>query len=119
MANKIKWFVLSGMIFLISSCYYDKEELLYPGGNNCSATVKKFATEVNPLIQTKCAFASDCHASGSTNSGGPLVNYDQIRNKSGIIRHQVVTGVMPKTGSLTSDELKTIVCWIDSGSPLN
>jgi hypothetical protein len=100
------------------SCYYDKEELLYPGISDCQLNAK-FASTVNPIIQSKCAISPDCHASGSTNTAGPLTNYTQIKNLSAVIRGQVVSGLMPKTGSLTSTELQTIVCWVDSGAPNN
>jgi hypothetical protein len=110
-------FTLSALIGL-GSCYYDKEELLYPGNSNCQLNAK-FAANVNPIIQSKCAISPDCHASGSTNTGGPLTNYTQISNMAPVIKGQVVSGLMPKTGSLTSTELQTIVCWVDAGAPNN
>jgi len=119
MVNKIKWVVMVSIMFVIISCYYDKEALLYPGENNCSGTDKKFSTDVHPVIQSKCSYASDCHGTGSTNSGGLLTNYSQIKNSVLNIRNQIVIGSMPKNGSLTNAELQTILCWIDSGSPFN
>ena len=115
----MKWFVMVSIMFVISGCYYDKEALLYPGVNTCSGTQKKFATEVHPVIQSKCSYSSDCHSSGSTNFGGPLTNYNQIKNSALTIKNQIVIGSMPKNGSLTNSELQTILCWIDSGSPFN
>jgi hypothetical protein len=108
---------LSAFICL-ASCYYDKEELLYPGGSDCQLNAK-FAANVNPIIQTKCAMAPECHGSGSTNYAGPLTNYNLIHNLAPAIKVQVVTGTMPKTGSLTAQELQTIVCWIDAGAQNN
>ena len=107
------------LLALISfaSCYYDKEELLYPS-SNCEQNAK-FAANVNPIIQSKCAMSPDCHASGSTNYAGPLTNYNLIHNLAPAIKTQVLTGAMPKTGSLTSTELQTIVCWIDAGAQNN
>ena len=102
----------------LGGCYYDKEELLYPGSTDCQLNAK-FAANVNPIIQSKCAISPDCHASGSTNTAGPLTNYTQIHNLSAVIKGQVISGLMPKTGSLTSAELQTIVCWIDAGAPNN
>lgn len=101
-----------------SGCYYDKEELLYPGGSNCSGSANKFSN-VNPIIQSKCGFSSSCHAAGSTNSGGPLTSYDLIKAKASNIKLQVQTGLMPQTGSLTPTELQSIVCWVESGAPNN
>ena len=119
MAIQVKWFVLGTFLILFSSCYYDKEEILYPRERDCGGITRKFSTEVLPVMQTKCSFASDCHGTGSTNSGGLLTNYDNIKNKAILVRHQVLIGAMPKGGSLTATELNTIVCWIDSGSPNN
>ena len=102
----------------LQSCYYDKEEVLYPGVSDCQLNAK-FTATVNPIIQSKCAISPDCHASGSTNTAGPLTNFTQIHNLSAVIRGQIVSGIMPKTGSLNSTELQTIVCWIDAGAPNN
>ena len=113
----ITLFSISSLICL-GSCYYDKEEILYPGNSSCQLNAK-FTANVNPIIQSKCAISVDCHATGSTNSAGPLTNYTQISTLAPVIRGQVVSGIMPKTGSLTSTELQTIVCWIDSGAPNN
>ena len=112
--------VLLTLLALISfaSCYYDKEELLYPASSNCEQNAK-FAANVNPIIQSKCAMSPDCHASGSTNYAGPLTNYNLIHNLAPAIKTQVLTGAMPKTGSLTATELQTIVCWIDAGAQNN
>lgn len=101
-----------------TGCYYDKEELLYPGGTNCVGSANKFSN-VNPIIQSKCAFSSSCHAVGTSNSGGPLTSYDLIKAKASQIKLQVQTGLMPQTGSLTATELQSIVCWVESGAPNN
>ena len=107
------------ILFAISGCYYDKEELLYPGGNSCQTSATKFAAHVNPIIQSKCATTPDCHAAGSSNSGGALTDYNKIKNMSAVIRGQVISGLMPKTGSLSAAEKQSIICWIDSGAPNN
>jgi hypothetical protein len=105
-------------LFGVAGCYYDKEEVLYPGSSDCQLN-SKFSADVFPIIQNKCATSPDCHASGSTNAAGPLTSYTLIHNLAPVIRGQIVSGIMPKTGSLTPNELQTIVCWIDSGAPNN
>jgi hypothetical protein len=115
--STIMMLTLSALTFF-ASCYYDKEEVLYPGGSDCQVNAK-FTANVNPIIQAKCATTPDCHASGSTNYAGPLTSYDLIHNLVPAIKVQVISGTMPKTGSLTSSELQTIVCWIDAGAPNN
>src|SRR3982751_1698904 len=71
------------VVILGAGCYYDKEEVLYPGSSECQLTAR-FSANVFPLIQTKCAISPDCHASGSTNTAGPLTNYTQIHNLSAV-----------------------------------
>lgn len=103
---------------LASGCYYDKEEILYPGGSACNGAANKFS-DVNPIVQSKCSFSSSCHGSGSSNAGGVLTSYDLIKNKAASIKLQVQTGLMPQTGSLTAAEKQSIICWVEAGAPNN
>jgi hypothetical protein len=103
---------------LISSC--SKE-----GGGGGSTTVdcntvsnKAFAADVNPIIQSTCAI-SGCHASGSTNGPGALTSYTEIFNARTNIRSAVSSGRMPQTGSLSTSQKNSIICWIDGGAPNN
>lgn len=110
-------FVITGFV-LFAGCYYDKEELLYPGGTACGGVDAKFSTKVLPLMQTRCAIGG-CHDAASTNHGGPFTNYNQIKAKSNEIRSAVLTGLMPQGSSLTPEEIKLISCWVEGGSPNN
>jgi hypothetical protein len=108
--------VLTGGILLIYGCYNNKEELLY-GNTSCDGNTS-FALNVNPIIQANCAIP-DCHAAGSTNGPGPLITYEQIKNVDVKIKSAVVSRFMPKTGSLTASQIRTISCWVDAGAPNN
>ncbi|MBO9635654.1 MAG: hypothetical protein J7578_21300 [Chitinophagaceae bacterium] len=115
--------IIAGLILLLSvSCSSKKEDPINNGGGtggaSCDGVNAKFATDVQPIIQANCQ-TSGCHDASSTNGPGPLTSYDKIKNASSNIRQAVVSRVMPKGGSLTADQIKTIVCWIDSGSPNN
>lgn len=91
-----------------------------PGTLDCSTvTAKKFAADVSPIIESKCATNSSCHGSGSGNGPGALLNYTAIFNARVQIRTAVSTGIMPKTGSITTAQKNSILCWIDSGAPEN
>jgi len=83
---------------------------------DCSGATKSFATDVNPIIQSTCATNTGCHASGSVNGPGPLTTYLQILNARVEIRSAVSTGRMPQTGSLTTAQKNSIICWIDNGA---
>ncbi len=93
------------------------------GGNtttiDCTGAAKSFTADVNPIIQSTCATGSNCHAAGSVNGPGELLTYSEIAKASANIRAAVISGVMPKTGSLTASEKNTIICWIDNGSSNN
>ena len=83
-----------------------------------TVTNKAFAADVKPIIQSSCAIGG-CHDAVSTNGPGPLTNYSQVFNARTAIRTAVSAGTMPKTGSLTSSQKNSILCWIDSGAPNN
>lgn len=85
-------------------------------GTSCDGVTAKFAANVLPLIQTKCATNSGCHAAGASNSGGVLTTYAQISAKASAIKSSVNAGTMPKSGSLTSSEKAIIACWVDAGA---
>jgi hypothetical protein len=107
--------ILTGM-FLFLGCVNDKEEILY--GMSCDGPTPSFTTDITPVIQTNCAIP-DCHAAGTSNGPGPLTSYTQIKNAAGDIKLAVVTRFMPKDGSLTTSQIKTISCWVDAGAPNN
>jgi uncharacterized membrane protein len=110
-------FAITGFV-LFAGCYYDKEDLLYPGGTPCGGVDAKFSTKVFPLMQNRCAIGG-CHDAASTNHGGPFTNYDQIKAHVIEIRSAVLSGLMPQGSSLTADEIKLITCWIEGGAPNN
>ena len=83
----------------------------------CTGT-KTFSSDVSPIIQSVCA-TSGCHNAGSTNGPGPLTTYQQVFNARTQIRSAVSTGLMPKNGTLTSDQKAAITCWIDAGASNN
>ncbi len=85
----------------------------------CAGLSFKFAADVQPIINASCANSSNCHGSGSLNSGGPLTDYNLIFAKRSNIKFQIENGLMPKVGSLTTDQKNKIICWINSGAPNN
>lgn len=102
--------VLLMMIIGVTACSYDKEVL-----SPCGPTPSKFSADVFPLMQTRCA-TPQCHASNSTNIGGPFTNYSQIKAKATQIRQAIESGLMPQGSSLTQTEINTISCWVESGA---
>jgi uncharacterized membrane protein len=102
---------------IITACSKDKG-----GGSipvDCSTvTNKAFIADVSPIIQSSCA-VSGCHAAGSFNGPGALTGYSEIFNARSNIRSAVASGRMPQSGSLSTAQRNSIICWIDSGAPNN
>jgi len=86
------------------------------GSVDCTGAAKLFSTDVNPIIQSTCATGSSCHGTGSINGPGELRTYSEIANAHTAIRAAILSGLMPKTGSLTNAQKNTIICWIDNGA---
>ena len=89
------------------------------GGTNCNGVASAFAANVSPIIQNSCATDATCHGAGSVNGPGPLLNYTQVFNARVAIKTAVANGTMPKTGTLTTAQKNSIICWVDSGAPNN
>lgn len=83
---------------------------------NCTGVAATFAANVNPIIQTSCATDASCHGSGSVNGPGPLLTYSQISGASALIKTVIANGTMPKTGTFTTAQRNTIICWVNAGA---
>lgn len=85
---------------------------------NCTGVASAFAANVNPIIQSTCTDAA-CHGAGSINGPGPLLTYTQISGAAALIKTAVANGTMPKTGTLTTAQKNSIICWVNAGAPNN
>jgi hypothetical protein len=84
-----------------------------------------YAKTIAPIVEAKCA---TCHQPGGIGPM-PLNNYQQIKGFSPMIREVIRTHRMPPyladetvgafqdDDRLTPDQMKTLVHWIDAGSP--
>lgn len=112
-------------VSLFESCYYDKEELLYPNSKlPCdTSAVAKFASDVLPVMNTSCN-PSGCHNSTDASSGVILDTYAGVKiqalNGRLMSSTNQTNGTMPKGSSkLPNCTLAKIQKWINSGSPNN
>jgi hypothetical protein len=78
---------------------------------SCSGISPKFSTDVQPILNTLCSVNSNCHATGSANSGGALTTYTQVNAKKSNIRAQIL--------SITQAQINAFICWIDAGAVNN
>jgi hypothetical protein len=86
---------------------------------DCTGITPKFSTDIQPILTSVCSINSNCHAGGSTNSGGPFTNFTEVNAKKSNIRAAILGGTMPQTGSISQAQVNAFICWIDSGAPNN
>ena len=89
------------------------------GGDGIDCTTIKFSTDIAPIVAASCA-TTGCHDAGSV--VGDYTSYAGLedRAKNGIMKQEVVVDkTMPKSGSLTQDEIDKFECWLDAGAPDN
>lgn len=109
---------------LFESCYYDKEELLYPDSKlPCdTSVVARFSSEVLPVMNASCNL-SGCHNSVDAASGVILDTYAGVKTQSlngRLMSSTNLNGTMPKNAAkLSSCTLTKIQQWINSGTPNN
>ena len=111
--------LLATISLFISSCYKDKEQLLYgTKASDCSnpeAQGPKFAA-VELLIQSKCL---DCHSpAGDGTSPDLSTSCDILSNYEGIYNDCVVTKTMPQGSTFTAAQILIIKDWYDAGHKL-
>ena len=109
-------------IFLISSCYYDKEDLLYGNPNApCTDTISNisYSQHVVPVLQQYCY---NCHTGNFPSGGITMGNYNadkaiaQTGRLYGSISHSPGYKPMPENMSkLNSCQILAIRKWIDAG----
>jgi len=109
---------------MLTSCYYDNEEELYPDQNKaCGTAAVSFTNDVQPLIQNNCL---TCHSAAANMGSVTLEGYSNLKTYAtngklyGVITHSPGYSPMPKGGQKLSDcNIAIIKRWIDDGAPNN
>jgi len=111
------------MIVFMSSCYYDKEDDLYPQTAACDTTNVTFTNNVFPIINSNC---TACHSGAAPSGNIRLENYNDISTAAnngsllGVIRHESGWSPMPKGGGKLNDcDIAEIETWVNQGTPNN
>lgn len=97
---------------IATSCYKDREELLYPDKVCTNATLKgpKFSA-VESIIQSECV---SCHNTGGT-SPDLSSACNIVAEADGIYNECVVEQVMPQAAPLSSVNQAIITEWYNAG----
>lgn len=109
-------------LFSLSSCYYDKSEVLYPQ-TACDTTAVTYGATVAPIISSNCL---SCHAGNTPSAAIRLDVYSGVKQQVdngrlwGAVSHSVGYAPMPQNANqLSSCNLAKIRIWIAAGAPNN
>ena len=114
------WASAACLVTIVSQSCVD-HYLPEPEVGACTVTVS-FADEVNPIINTSCAIPG-CHNgdNGADKNWTVFSNFQSHKEqvKDRITRPAGTPGHMPASGSITDEQIQTIVCWVDQGGQNN
>ena len=108
--------LLFAAVFLLAGCYYDKEEILYPG-TVCDTANVSWTGSVKAIIDGNCA-TTGCHVAGGTGPGD-FTQYANVKaqvdngNFTSIV---LVSKTMPPSFSLSSCQLEQLTIWVNNGA---
>ena len=107
---------------LLSGCYYDKEEALYPDlPDGCDTINISYSNHIAPIMVNNC---NACHGGNFPDAGVRTDNYTDLKQLAnngplwGVVNHESGYSPMPKDKPKLSDcYLKQINIWVENGSP--
>jgi hypothetical protein len=116
--------VILSVLFFVGSCYYDREEALYPSYNaSCDTTNITFSTTITTVLSNSCW---SCHSASNAATFGnniKLVSYTDVSSQI----TTVITSInhtsskpMPKNApKLPACQLNQFDIWVKKGMPNN
>ncbi|MES2558228.1 MAG: hypothetical protein V4590_00700 [Bacteroidota bacterium] len=107
---------------LLTGCYYDNEEELYPNAttsttSTTATTVVSYASDIQPMIAANCA-SSGCHMAGAQIPD--LSDYAKLTNNIARVKVRAIDEKsMPAAAPLSNANIAKLQSWIDAGTPNN
>ncbi len=113
--NKVLGFVFLSMV--LGSCYYDKEETLYPDEFIKDTAQTTYSGVIKPLIAGNCAI-SGCHVPGFqvpdlSTYAGLHANIERVRIRA------IELQTMPAAGAMSTANIAKLKKWIENGAQNN
>ncbi len=115
---KKTFFFIASLTIFFCSCYYDKEEKLYPNliPNTCDTVNVNYQKHIKPLMDQYCVTCHGKNASGGVN----LSTYDLTKSYAakiyGTLNHDSGFKPMPKnSGKLDNCKIIMVRKWIETG----
>lgn len=120
---KSKILILSAILaFIISSCYYHKEDILY--GTNCDTTNVTYSSTIKSLLNSYGCLG--CHIGSNPPGGINLETYANVKTMAdngrlyGAISHSPGFRPMPDgAAQMNSCDINKVKAWIYAGAPNN
>jgi len=115
--KKIIFLALLSGFGILTGCYYDKEEELYPNlttNTDCNKQLT-YNTGIKTIIDINCA-TSSCHGAGGTSPD--LSNFQLVvSNATGITERAITEKNMPAPSGMSSCNIIKLDNWIKAGMP--
>lgn len=117
MKRIVNYKVLSLLVFLMLTLLFSCETHVIDDGSeiveiSCDPNTS-YTTQIQPIIENNCV---TCH----NGSQPPNLNsYSRVSNNASLIKSVVVSRRMPLSGSLSTEEIALISCWVDNGAENN
>lgn len=106
---------------ILSGCYRDNEEDLYPSSGTCDTTGATYAITVAPVLQAHGCIS--CHSGTAPSGNISLQNFASVKAVAqngklfGSLDHSPGFSPMPKGGNkLSACTINKIKAWIDAGA---
>jgi mono/diheme cytochrome c family protein len=121
--------LLSSLIVLLvfSSCYYDKEEELYPDAiaAGCDTSNVRYSVEIKAIFDSRCV---SCHSGVNPSGNIRLDSYQEVKTYIDATNTKLVSSIvqdgnasaMPQGQPKLSDcDIGKIKIWVNAGYPEN
>lgn len=122
---KVKTIFFLLFTVIVSSCYYDIEEELYPQNNvNCDTAGTTLSQKIKPILSKSCYMCHSAANAGNMGAGINLETYNDLKkyvdNSKFImsIKHSAGVSAMPKgtTNKIPYCDIVLIDYWISKGA---
>lgn len=108
-------------IVCLSSCYYDKADMIYTQNLACDTTAVKYSTTVAPILTKNCNF---CHGGTAANGAGIVLdNYASAkvyitngRLLNSILQNGKASSMPKGGGKIDACSINKISNWINKGA---
>ncbi|MBS1949568.1 MAG: hypothetical protein JST37_01055 [Bacteroidetes bacterium] len=112
---------LFGAIYTFTNLKDGNYAIVVKDGVGCTVTLGvtvargntgvSYSNQIVPIINSSCI---SCHGSGSQN--GDWTKYTNVKAHSALIKTYTANGTMPVNGSLTTEQIALIGCWVNDGA---